>query len=88
MIAAALSFLPRSGFTAKAAGTEAGVGQPEPTFSPCFTSTSLVWHPVSPAGMACGWHFNVLHRAPHAPLMHAVVLQFTHCNGRLSSAFR
>ena len=47
VIAAALPHLPCSGFTAKAAGTEAGVGQPEPTFSPCFTSTSLVWHPVS-----------------------------------------
>ncbi|KAI7841208.1 hypothetical protein COHA_005173 [Chlorella ohadii] len=40
-----------SGFTAKAAGTEAGVGQPEPTFSPCFTSTSLVWHPMKYAAM-------------------------------------
>ena len=37
---------PRSGFTAKVAGTEQGVAQPEATFSPCYTSTSLVWHPV------------------------------------------
>lgn len=37
---------PRSGFTAKVAGTELGVTQPQPTFSPCYTSTSLVFHPV------------------------------------------
>lgn len=40
-----------SGFTAKATGTEQGVGQPEPTFSPCYTSTSLVWHPMKYAAM-------------------------------------
>lgn len=34
------------GFTAKMAGTEQGVSQPEATFSACYTSTSLVWHPV------------------------------------------
>jgi ATP-dependent phosphoenolpyruvate carboxykinase len=35
-----------SGFTAKVAGTEQGVGQPQPTFSACYVATSLVWHPV------------------------------------------
>ena len=35
-----------SGFTAKVAGTEQGVGQPQPTFSACYVASSLVWHPV------------------------------------------
>ncbi|KAI3430582.1 hypothetical protein D9Q98_005175 [Chlorella vulgaris] len=40
-----------SGFTAKMAGTEQGVSQPEATFSACYTSTSLVWHPLKYAAM-------------------------------------
>ncbi|KAL4422882.1 hypothetical protein ABPG75_009079 [Micractinium tetrahymenae] len=40
-----------SGFTAKVAGTEQGVTQPQPTFSPCYTSTSLVFHPMKYAAM-------------------------------------
>ena len=35
-----------SGFTAKVAGTEVGVTDPQPTFSPCFGSPFLVWHPT------------------------------------------
>jgi len=34
-----------SGFTAKVAGTEVGVTEPQPTFSPCFGGPFLVWHP-------------------------------------------
>jgi phosphoenolpyruvate carboxykinase (ATP) len=34
-----------SGFTAKVAGTEMGVKEPQPTFSPCFGGPFLVWHP-------------------------------------------
>ena len=34
-----------SGYTAKVAGTEVGVTDPEATFSPCFGSPFLVWHP-------------------------------------------
>ena len=34
-----------SGYTAKVAGTEVGVKDPEATFSPCFGGPFLVWHP-------------------------------------------
>ena len=34
-----------SGYTAKIAGTEVGVTEPEATFSPCFGGPFLVWHP-------------------------------------------
>lgn len=47
-----------SGFTAKVAGTEQGVGQPQPTFSACYVATSLVWHPVRSSkqwGARLGW---------------------------------
>ena len=35
-----------SGYTAKVAGTEVGVTEPEATFSPCFSGPFLVWHPA------------------------------------------
>jgi phosphoenolpyruvate carboxykinase (ATP) len=35
-----------SGYTAKVAGTEVGVVDPEATFSPCFGGPFLVWHPT------------------------------------------
>ncbi|RMG18910.1 MAG: phosphoenolpyruvate carboxykinase (ATP) [Planctomycetota bacterium] len=34
-----------SGYTAKVAGTEVGVTDPEATFSPCFGGPFMVWHP-------------------------------------------
>ncbi len=34
-----------SGYTAKVAGTEMGVKEPQATFSPCFGGPFLVWHP-------------------------------------------
>ncbi len=34
-----------SGYTAKVAGTEMGVNEPEAAFSPCFGGPFLVWHP-------------------------------------------
>jgi phosphoenolpyruvate carboxykinase (ATP) len=34
-----------SGYTAKVAGAEVGVTEPETTFSPCFGGPFLVWHP-------------------------------------------
>jgi len=34
-----------SGYTAKVAGTEVGVREPQATFSPCFGGPFLVWHP-------------------------------------------
>ena len=35
-----------SGYTAKVAGTEMGVDEPEATFSPCFGGPFMVWHPA------------------------------------------
>ena len=35
-----------SGYTAKVAGTEVGVTDPEATFSACFGAPFLVWHPT------------------------------------------
>ena len=40
-----------SGYTAKVAGTEVGVTEPEATFSACFGAAFLVWHPAKYAGM-------------------------------------
>jgi phosphoenolpyruvate carboxykinase (ATP) len=39
------------GYTAKVAGTEMGVTEPQATFSPCFGGPFLVWHPVKYAEM-------------------------------------
>ncbi len=35
-----------SGYTAKVAGTEMGVDEPEATFSACFGAPFMVWHPT------------------------------------------
>jgi len=35
-----------SGYTAKVAGTEMGVTEPEATFSACFGAAFMVWHPM------------------------------------------
>ena len=40
-----------SGYTAKVAGTEMGVTEPEATFSACFGAAFLVWHPGKYAEM-------------------------------------
>ena len=40
-----------SGYTAKVAGTEMGVDEPEATFSACFGAAFLVWHPSKYAEM-------------------------------------
>jgi len=40
-----------SGYTAKVAGTEEGVKEPEATFSACFGAPFLVWHPFVYAEM-------------------------------------
>src|SRR5262249_17336720 len=40
-----------SGYTAKVAGTEVGVVEPQATFSPCFGGPFLVWHPSKYAQM-------------------------------------
>ena len=40
-----------SGYTAKVAGTEVGVTEPQVTFSACFGSPFMVWHPTKYAQM-------------------------------------
>jgi phosphoenolpyruvate carboxykinase (ATP) len=40
-----------SGYTAKVAGTERGVKEPQPTFSACFGAAFLVWHATKYARM-------------------------------------
>ncbi len=40
-----------SGYTAKVAGTERGVLEPQPTFSACFGAAFLVWRPTKYAAM-------------------------------------
>lgn len=35
-----------SGYTAKVAGTEMGISEPEATFSACFGAAFMVWHPA------------------------------------------
>ncbi|KAI0244875.1 Protein kinase C-like 1 [Massospora cicadina] len=56
-----------SGYTAKIAGTEEGVTEPQATFSACFGQPFLVWHPVKYASMlaekiqqhrSCVWLVN------------------------------
>jgi phosphoenolpyruvate carboxykinase (ATP) len=40
-----------SGYTAKVAGTEVGVTEPQATFSPCFGGPFLLWHPMRYAAL-------------------------------------
>jgi phosphoenolpyruvate carboxykinase (ATP) len=40
-----------NGYTAKVAGTEVGVTEPDATFSACFGAAFLVWHPTKYAEM-------------------------------------
>jgi len=40
-----------SGYTAKVAGTEQGITEPQATFSACFGAPFLVWHPIVYAEM-------------------------------------
>ncbi len=43
-----------SGYTAKVAGTEMGVTEPQATFSPCFGGPFMVWHPARYAEILAG----------------------------------
>ncbi len=66
-----------SGYTAKVAGTEVGVTEPQATFSPCFGGPFLVWHPAKYAELLaekmrstrrmCGWSIRVGAAALTAP---------------------
>jgi phosphoenolpyruvate carboxykinase (ATP) len=50
-----------SGYTAKVAGTERGVTEPQATFSACFGAVFLVWHPTRYAEML--GHLLAQHRS-------------------------
>lgn len=43
-----------SGYTAKVAGTEMGITEPQATFSPCFGGPFLLWHPMKYAELLAG----------------------------------
>lgn len=43
-----------SGYTAKVAGTEVGVTEPQATFSACFGAAFMVWHPSKYAELLAG----------------------------------
>ena len=67
-----------SGYTAKVAGTEAGVKEPKPTFSACFGAPFLPLHPGKYAAMLgakiqkqqirCGWSIPAGPAEPMAPV--------------------
>ncbi len=44
-----------SGYTAKVAGTEVGITEPEATFSACFGAPFMVWHPTKYAELLALW---------------------------------
>ena len=76
-----------SGYTAKVAGTEMGVKDPETTFSACFGAAFMVWHPTKYAELLAdkiakngsqAWLVNTgwsggwpRHRQAHEPEVHA-----------------
>ena len=55
-----------SGYTAKVAGTEQGVKEPEATFSTCFGAAFLVWHPMKYAQLLAD---KMLHHSADAWLV-------------------
>jgi phosphoenolpyruvate carboxykinase (ATP) len=44
-----------SGYTAKIAGTEEGISEPQATFSACFGAAFMVWHPSRYAELLAGF---------------------------------
>ena len=44
-----------SGYTAKVAGTEMGVTEPQATFSACFGAAFMMWHPNKYAELLAEW---------------------------------
>lgn len=71
-------FPPRSGYTAKVAGTEQGVTEPEATFSACFGSAFLMWHPVRRSGPVLVPRWPACRngqRAHHTPASHGTRLR-------------
>ena len=74
-----------SGYTAKVAGTEVGVTEPQATFSPCFGGPFLVWHPTKYAELLarrskqhCSQRLAGQHRLERRAVWHRVANEAGH----------
>mmetsp|Transcript_13910 Transcript_13910/g.19317 ORF Transcript_13910/g.19317 Transcript_13910/m.19317 type:complete len:197 (-) Transcript_13910:240-830(-) len=90
-----------SGYTAKVAGTEMGVTEPQATFSACFGAPFLVWHPskyaellaekVEKHGAHCwlintGWSGGAYGTGKRLPLKYTRAIIDAIHNGELENA--
>jgi phosphoenolpyruvate carboxykinase (ATP) len=90
-----------SGYTAKVAGTEQGVTEPQATFSSCFGAAFLVWHPTKYAQMLAermqaheadawlvntGWTGGSYHTGSRISLAHTRAIIDAIHSGELSAA--
>jgi phosphoenolpyruvate carboxykinase (ATP) len=90
-----------SGYTAKVAGTEQGVTEPQTTFSSCFGAAFLVWHPTKYAKMLAarmqvhqadawlvntGWSGGSYHTGSRIPLAYTRAIIDAIHSGELSAA--
>ena len=90
-----------SGYTAKVAGTERGVTEPQATFSACFGAVFLVWHPTKYATMLgellrthgaqvwlvnTGWSGGAYGVGKRMKLAHTRAMVHAALGGRLQSA--
>jgi len=90
-----------SGYTAKVAGTERGVTEPQATFSACFGAVFLVWHPTKYATMLgellnthgaqvwlvnTGWSGGAYGVGKRMKLSHTRAMVHAALDGRLQSA--
>ncbi|MBA3889440.1 MAG: phosphoenolpyruvate carboxykinase (ATP) [Gemmatimonadaceae bacterium] len=90
-----------SGYTAKVAGTERGVTEPQATFSSCFGAVFLVWHPWKYAEMLgklidehgptvwlvnTGWSGGAYGTGKRMKLAHTRAMVRAALDGRLASA--
>jgi phosphoenolpyruvate carboxykinase (ATP) len=90
-----------SGYTAKVAGTEQGITEPQATFSSCFGAAFLVWHPTKYAQMLAqrmqaheadawlvntGWTGGSYHTGSRIALAHTRAIIDAIHSGELSAA--
>ena len=90
-----------SGYTAKVAGTEQGIVEPQATFSTCFGAAFLVWHPTKYAAMLAermqshdadcwlvntGWTGGNYHTGSRIPLAYTRAIIDAIHSGELSGA--
>ncbi|MDQ3673496.1 MAG: phosphoenolpyruvate carboxykinase (ATP), partial [Gemmatimonadota bacterium] len=90
-----------SGYTAKVAGTERGVTEPQATFSACFGAVFLVWHPTRYAEMLgklleqhesnvwlinTGWSGGAYGTGKRIPLAHTRAMVTAALDGALDGA--